>query len=395
MREKDELLIVIARFLPAIGGSELHTFRLAQELSRYYSVSVAYLTHNDSVSNERGICDRQAKLTHQSNVKIIHLYQTGVCFNALAKLAHFYENSRVARLVFHSLLFFYTLRCLHALKARPKILHVIYNGLSASLLSCLIFARFNAIKLSFQPLLNSEVSEKKVHCIFKRLMFYFSDIIYCLSTAEAEFIQPFAKATTQLKVFKFPPLTTQVPKNTSHSKQFTVLFLGRLQQDKGFDLLLAAAQSLKQRHHDFRFVFAGPLNQTHSKQKTEIAEIIFLGAVDEKEKCLWLQKADILCVPSRIESQGVAFYEAIDFGLPFIAGDTLVTRELVEQSGAGILCQHSVEDVIQKILTLKSDTALRALCRGNALAYKSNFTSWKKLACILREDFQLLIGGKL
>ena len=72
--------------------------------------------------------------------------------------------------------------------------------------------------------------------------------------------------------------------------------------------------------------------------------MVSLGwSLDPARVQMWMQDADALMFPSRMEGMPLAVLEAMACGLPIIASDTSSLPELIADGRTGLLC--SVDDV--------------------------------------------------
>jgi len=106
-------------------------------------------------------------------------------------------------------------------------------------------------------------------------------------------------------------------------KSKTVLAVGRLHEQKGFDLLLRAWQPIEQRHPDWslRIVGEGP---KHAELEAQIREqglqhVVLTGRTDDVSKAY--AAASLFVLSSRYEGLPLALIEAMWCGLPCIAFD--------------------------------------------------------------------------
>ena len=92
-----------------------------------------------------------------------------------------------------------------------------------------------------------------------------------------------------------------------------VLYLGRIDPNKGCDDLLHHFRQFKTEHgHPVQLVMAGPANMP----LPEHPEVRYLGFVDEPTRDALLQQAVLLAMPSRFESLSLVLLEAWNHGLP-------------------------------------------------------------------------------
>lgn len=117
-----------------------------------------------------------------------------------------------------------------------------------------------------------------------------------------------------------------------------ILSIGRLEHEKGMDLLIQAFSRLAREipGTSLRIVGKGPMEPKlrEMASKTSDAENIhFLGKLTPEQLLAELHLAKILAVASRYEAFGVVFIEAMSTGLPVLAArsggpDTFVTEKV-------------------------------------------------------------------
>lgn len=145
--------------------------------------------------------------------------------------------------------------------------------------------------------------------------------------------------------------------------QRIVLFLGRIHEKKGCDLLLRAFSEVAPFHFDLQLVMAGP-EQQDSTQWRELAtklgianRVVWTGMLTGDAKWGALHAAEVFALPSHQENFGLAVIEALAAGLPaLISREVNIWREIVE-SGAGFAEPDSVEGTttsLQRWLELSS-----------------------------------------
>jgi len=108
---------------------------------------------------------------------------------------------------------------------------------------------------------------------------------------------------------------------------FVVLSIGRLEVEKGMDLLIEAFDLFAEDHPDaeLRIVGKGSLEtelKEMASRSNHPSRITFTGFLSQEEILEELQFANVLAVASRIEAFGVVFIEAMSTGLPVLATKT-------------------------------------------------------------------------
>jgi glycosyltransferase involved in cell wall biosynthesis len=153
------------------------------------------------------------------------------------------------------------------------------------------------------------------------------------------------------------------------------LALGRLHENKGFDVLLAALAEVPDLH--LWLAGEGPLRHALEAQAASLGvagRVRFLGWRDDVPALL--AAADFLVCPSRHEPLGNVVIEAWAAGRAVLAATAAGPRELIAEGESGVLVP--VEDapaLAAGLRRLAGDPALRArLAAGGRAAYRAQFT---------------------
>ena len=162
-------------------------------------------------------------------------------------------------------------------------------------------------------------------------------------------------------------------------------FVGRLDRQKGLDVLLLAMDALRMRTPDLRLVIAGD-----GPRRREIESLVAKLRLGDRVRMLGfvrdvravLSAADLFVMPSRWEGFGLAAAEAMAAGLPVIAAGAAGLRELVVDGRTGILVEaDDPEAVARSIEVLAYDSSRRAeLGRAGAARVEENFRIERNIA---------------
>ncbi|MFX0202111.1 MAG: glycosyltransferase family 4 protein, partial [Candidatus Hodarchaeota archaeon] len=111
-----------------------------------------------------------------------------------------------------------------------------------------------------------------------------------------------------------------------HPLASTIGFIGRLEYQKGPDLLVDAIPKVLAKHRDTKFIFAGQGSMKSGLERRVkdlgLAEAVrFLGFVPYWHFREFLNAYDIVCLPSRNEPFGIALLEAWATSRPVVAAD--------------------------------------------------------------------------
>lgn len=141
--------------------------------------------------------------------------------------------------------------------------------------------------------------------------------------------------------------------------------ISALTYDKGVVHVVEAVRSLWRAGCAVQLVLAGTiLTQFQSYlatlPPTERSRILMLGAVDHQTKLDLLDAIDILALPSRTDSFGIVFLEAWAYGKPVIGAQAWGIRTVINDGIDGLLVPFGdVARLANAIRTLADDPALR------------------------------------
>lgn len=120
-----------------------------------------------------------------------------------------------------------------------------------------------------------------------------------------------------------------------------VLFIGRLEYQKGPDLLIDAIPKVLENRRDVKFLFAGRGTMgrrlKRGVRKLGVSRAVrFLGWIPYGRYVDLLNSCDIVCIPSRNEPFGIVLLEAWATGRPVVVTDVGGLRENVKNLVNGI-----------------------------------------------------------
>ncbi|HWF40001.1 MAG TPA: glycosyltransferase [Candidatus Acidoferrales bacterium] len=193
----------------------------------------------------------------------------------------------------------------------------------------------------------------------------------------------------KLRVFPLGMEDRSAGKNAQKKGRFTdVLFAGRFEGRKGIDLLLQVIPALCQKYPLARFVLVGE-DRKRASGSTFAEEfraqharapfrdrVVFPGAVSDSELENYLAQCDIFVSPSRYESFGLVFLEAMMFGKPAVGCSIGGMQEVIDDGVTGLLAAPGDAGSLQSALdVLLGDAAKReAMGKAGRDRYLSNYT---------------------
>lgn len=153
-------------------------------------------------------------------------------------------------------------------------------------------------------------------------------------------------------------------------ERLTILFLGRITEDKGLGAIYDSLAMARSRRTRFRFVMAGtgPAEKLYVQMLSELlgSDFEFVGVVAGSEKTALFKRCDVFLLPSQFEGLPMALLESMAFGLVPITTDVGSIPSVVRHGHNGILVnRQSPEEIARAIERLMADREyLRALGRN-------------------------------
>lgn len=119
-----------------------------------------------------------------------------------------------------------------------------------------------------------------------------------------------------------------------------ILFVGKLIQAKGLEILIQAGKLLRDRGMNFQVIVVGSGPQEAELRKLVqelglVEQVRFEGPKSQAELFLYYNAADVFALPSVMESFGLVFIEAMLCGCPVI-GRPEVLREILPSQRCGL-----------------------------------------------------------
>lgn len=168
-----------------------------------------------------------------------------------------------------------------------------------------------------------------------------------------------------------------------------ILSVGRITQEKGFDLLIQAYNKLKT---DVKLVIAGAPDQDTAYFDNLKAmagkNVVFAGFVDGGNLSQLYSHALVYVLSSRIEGFPLVLLEAINFGLPLLVSDIEATH-LLDLPEKSYFKSADVESMQLKLGEFLAESVDSYRCRTvNVADY-----DWKKIAARTTAVYQAAIVG--
>ena len=191
--------------------------------------------------------------------------------------------------------------------------------------------------------------------------------------------------------FSHTPDIRITPSNNNY-----LLYFGRLDSLKGFDLVMRAAQALPEYH--FVVAGAGPLQS--ELESLQISNLKYLGVLERDKLAETVFKAALVLFPSVLyEGMGMPIPESFAYAKPILASNIGVIPELIRNGETGILFQvGSLHDFIEKIRwSMNHPTELRQMGDKAFQEFKEKYSpevAYQQLISIYQEAIETYITPK-
>lgn len=150
----------------------------------------------------------------------------------------------------------------------------------------------------------------------------------------------------------------------SNKKDNQVLFLSRLHQKKGLDLLLPAFKKVLEKITDAQLIIAGPdfgmlgFVQNFIKNNKLEKSIIYVGTVDGQAKIDLLLNAKVFALPSYSEGFSIAVLEALVYQLPVVVSTETGLSNEIKEYEAGEVIELSSDSISRAIVQILQNPQL-------------------------------------
>ena len=164
----------------------------------------------------------------------------------------------------------------------------------------------------------------------------------------------------------------------NNDNKLSVFFLGRMEDRKGFDLLVKSWPMVVSAVPNARLIAAGedmPYREGQSFYNWVVSEtdskvfdsIEYLGSISFEDREMNFQCCDICVIPSRYESFCITALEAMRHSKPVVCFDVGGISEVVSHDVSGLLVpQESCEQLAESLITLLKNKEKRVLLGNNA-----------------------------
>ena len=169
-----------------------------------------------------------------------------------------------------------------------------------------------------------------------------------------------------------------------------ILFVGRLNEQKGIEYLVKAMPIINKKIKNSRLLIIGEGEYKEKLQKIAdslgIDNVEFLGSKKQSELADYYNLADVFVLPSIIsrigtEGLGLVLLEAMSCGTPVIGTNTGGIPTIVKNNQTGVLVNERNEnELANAIIKILSDRKLSHKLSDNGIKFVKNNYSWEIVA---------------
>ena len=248
--------------------------------------------------------------------------------------------------------------------------------------------------------------QQKIHQREEELVHESTAIIVCSSYMKKEIMELFNIEEERISIFPNGIDQHMVASVVNRSKEVAVkgkfklqdtpifFSIGRIVYEKGFQLLIQAAEYFKKVNIDIQFIIAGkgPLLhefQQQIKDRKLNQYIKFIGYITDEERNCLLHLSTGVIFPSLYEPFGIVALEGMVAKKPTIVSETGGLKDIVNHRITGLTFKPGVvEELIRCIFTVITDSQLVQEISEKGYIEATTMFSWEQIALDTSALFQ-------
>ena len=372
---------VIGAYPPSIGGAQIHTQALAEELARR-GVTVRVSCHWRETRTDwvLGTTARLPAGRHRDDAGAVTVDTVGLAGGrrlgdaALAPLYYAVRGPLAARFAAR----------LDFDDGDEAVCHVVRMGREHLGLRAL-----NGARAAGRPVLvtpnHHERWSRRPDPVWRKI-YREADLLFAMTGKEVELLADVGADPERIVVTGVGPVLSQDADEAEARRALglpdgeIVTFLGQQYAYKGLDIAIAAFERVADARHDAVLVIAGPTEERTERlvaRSRARARIRVVGAIGLEEKTGLLAASRALLLPSAQEAFGGVVVEAAAMGCPYVVSDIPQLREVHDAIGFGAVAARTSDafaDALAAVLDHPPGD------RESARARISDRYSWETLA---------------
>ncbi|HEF4758135.1 TPA: glycosyltransferase family 4 protein [Pseudomonas putida] len=275
------------------------------------------------------------------------------------------------------------------LKEKPDVVHLhsTFSGVIGRSV-CLVLRPWRSPKIVYCPhafsfLMESSPTKQKVYSLIERVLQKVTDVIICVSQYELDKAAAFGIQRKRMRLIYNGIHHKDDERKPQDPEPIHLLFVGRLDYQKGFDVLLKAYAEVQR--SDLKLTVVGSAVNEDTVECPPMDGVEYLPWVTPAEVHALYQKADALIVPSRWEGFAMVPLEGMAMGLPVIASDCTSLPELVTHGVTGYVFPTGDHQALADRLKKIQKPALSALGIEGRRIVRERFSA----ALMIRQTYDL------
>jgi glycosyltransferase involved in cell wall biosynthesis len=181
----------------------------------------------------------------------------------------------------------------------------------------------------------------------------------------------------------------------TQDRKLAILFVGKLEPRKGYDLLLEAAPTILQRFPQVEFWFAGHGELCEAARKSEqlgiTSSVRLLGWTNENALGKLYREARVFCLPSYNEGVPMSVLEAMANGVPVVCTPVGGIPQLIVDDRNGLLCSvGSPDSIAEKVIRLLNSPAFAESVAAEGLRTAKRSNGIEEVETKLRKLWQAI-----
>lgn len=140
--------------------------------------------------------------------------------------------------------------------------------------------------------------------------------------------------------------------NQNLSKKIQILFLARMEKEKGIFELIDTFNKIYIDFNNIELVLAGKGTASNEVEAyiSNLKGIRLVGHIEGKQKAKLFEESDIYCLPSYSEGLPVSILEAMAFGLPIITTSVGGLKDFFQDNKMGYISKVKDKDDLERVL---------------------------------------------
>ncbi|HEJ7991926.1 TPA: glycosyltransferase [Serratia liquefaciens] len=274
------------------------------------------------------------------------------------------------------------------LKKRPDVVHLhssfagVLGRLSLIMLWPIYRPKVIYCPHAFSFMMSVSKLKSNIYVLIEKALLPITDAVICVSDCEKKMAME-----AGLKGDKLIVVHNGVPQTESDSIKhddsaisdcIQLLFVGRFDYQKGFDILSEAMLLLKDEKFHLTVVGDFVLESTNKNQ--DLPQTTYAGWLTAEQLAPYFLNADVLIIPSRWEGFAMVPLEAMSYGLPVLASNCSSFPEVVEDRVNGRLFTPAQTTELCQILKNTSREDWKKMGIAAKEIFNNKFTADKMIA---------------